>query len=57
MGWEFIRPYLPIGGYGPYSERLRQRFEGVIWRLRTGGQWREAPKEFGTWSTARPTLL
>ncbi|CAM5326763.1 transposase (plasmid) [Streptomyces viridifaciens] len=46
-----IEPYLPIGEYGPYPERLRQQFEGVIWRFRTGGQWREMPKEFGAWST------
>ncbi|CAM5533411.1 Transposase OS=Kitasatospora aureofaciens OX=1894 GN=GCM10010502_73150 PE=4 SV=1 [Kitasatospora aureofaciens] len=46
-----IEPYLPIGEYGPYPERLRQQFEGVIWRFRTGGQWREVPKEFGAWST------
>ncbi|MQS14517.1 IS5 family transposase [Streptomyces kaniharaensis] len=49
--WEFIGPYLPIGEYGPYPERLRQQFEGVIWRFRTGGQWREMPAEFGAWST------
>ncbi|WP_406445343.1 hypothetical protein OHB00_49255 [Streptomyces sp. NBC_00631] len=34
----FIVPYLPIGEYGPYPERLRQQFEGVIWRFKTGGQ-------------------
>lgn len=49
--WEFIGPYLPIGVYGPYPERLRQQFEGVIWRFKTGGQWREMPREFGAWST------
>jgi Transposase and inactivated derivatives len=49
--WEFIGPYLPIGRHGPYPERLRQQFEGVIWRFRTGGQWREMPAEFGAWST------
>ncbi|GAA2846555.1 hypothetical protein GCM10010517_03300 [Streptosporangium fragile] len=49
--WEFIGPYLPIGRYGPCPERLRQQFEGVIWRFRTGGQWREMPKEFGAWPT------
>ncbi|GII06199.1 transposase [Planobispora takensis] len=49
--WEFIRPYLPIGEYGPYPERLRQQFEGVIWRFRTGAQWREMPQEFGAWPT------
>jgi transposase len=49
--WEFIEPYLPIGEYGPYPERLRQQFEGVIWRFKAGGQWREMPTEFGAWST------
>lgn len=49
--WEFIEPYLPIGRYGPYPERLRQQFEGVIWRFKTGGQWREMPTEFGAWQT------
>lgn len=49
--WEFIEPYLPIGEYGPYPAHLRQQFEGVIWRFKTGGQWREMPQEFGAWST------
>ncbi|REK84323.1 IS5 family transposase [Streptomyces inhibens] len=49
--WEFIEPYLPIGEYGPYPERLRQQFAGAIWRFKTGGQWREMPQEFGAWST------
>ncbi|SNX66686.1 transposase [Streptomyces sp. TLI_55] len=49
--WEFIEPYLPIGEYGPYPERLRQQFEGVIWRFKAGGQWREMPQEFGAWPT------
>lgn len=30
--WKFIGPYLPFGRYGPYPERLREQFEGVIWR-------------------------
>lgn len=49
--WEFIVPYLPVGEYGPYPERLRQQFEAVIWRFRAGGQWREMPAQFGAWST------
>lgn len=49
--WEFVEPYLPVGEYGPYPERLRQQFEGVIWRFSTGSQWREMPAEFGAWST------
>lgn len=49
--WKFIEPYLPIGRYGPYPERLREQFEGVIWRFRSSGQWREMPVEFGPWAT------
>ena len=49
--WKFIEPYLPIGEYGPYPERLREQFEGVIWRFRSSGQWREMPAEFGPWAT------
>ena len=49
--WEFIEPYLPIGEYGPYPERLREQFEGVIWRFRSSAQWREMPAEFGPWPT------
>lgn len=46
-----IEPFLPIGEYGPYPERLRDQFEGVIWRFKTGAQWREMPDEFGPWPT------
>lgn len=49
--WQLIEPYLPIGEYGPYPERLRDQFEGVIWRFRSGAQWREMPCEFGAWPT------
>jgi transposase len=49
--WKFIEPYLPIGRFGPYPERLREQFEGVIWRFRTGSQWREMPERFGAWQT------
>ncbi|MDH6710133.1 transposase [Kitasatospora sp. MAA19] len=49
--WKFIEPYLPIGEYGPYPGRLRDQLEGVIWRFRSGAQWREMPSEFGPWPT------
>lgn len=31
--------------------RPSEQFEGVIWRFRSGGQWREMPAEFGPWQT------
>jgi transposase len=46
-----IKPFLPVGRSGPYPQCLREQFEGVIWRFRTGGQWREMPAEFGPWQT------
>ncbi len=49
--WEFIGPFVPVGRFGPYPERLREQFEGVIWRFRTGSQWREMPERFGAWQT------
>ena len=49
--WEYVEPYLPIGEYGPYPARLRKQFEGVIWKFRSGAQWRETPAGFGAWST------
>ncbi|MFJ4974586.1 transposase [Streptomyces coeruleorubidus] len=45
--WEFIGPFLPVGRFGPCPERLREQFEGVIWRFRTGSQWRGMPERFG----------
>lgn len=49
--WEFIERFLPMGRFGPYPKRLREQFEGVIWRFRTGSQWRELPERFGAWQT------
>ncbi|GAA1925221.1 hypothetical protein GCM10009753_68140 [Streptantibioticus ferralitis] len=49
--WKFVELYLPIGGFGLYPERLREQFEGVIRRFRSGAQWRDVPCEFGPWPT------
>jgi transposase len=49
--WKLIEPFLPIGEYGPYPERRRDQFEGVIWRFRPSSRWREMPGEFAPWPT------
>jgi transposase len=38
------------GEPGPIPD-LRQQFNGVMWRFRTGGPWRDLPEEYGRWST------
>jgi transposase len=55
--WELIGPFLPIGRSGPYPEHLREHFEGVIWKFRSGAQWREMPPEFGVWQTVYDRFL
>ena len=49
--WAVIEPLLPVGRFGPYPAHLRDQLEGVVWRFRTGSQWREMPGEFGAWQT------
>lgn len=49
--WEFIEPFLPIGAFGPYPQNLRDQFEGVVWKFRSGAQWREMPERFGPWQS------
>jgi transposase len=49
--WKLIEPFLPMGRFGPYPERLREQFEGVILRFRTGSQWREVPAGLGAWQS------
>lgn len=49
--WALVEPFLPIGRFGPYPGRLRQQFEGVVWRFRTGSPWRDMPEVHGAWQT------
>ncbi|MEV4250205.1 IS5 family transposase [Streptosporangium canum] len=48
--WSLIDPHLPVGGRGPIPD-LRQQFNAVMWRFRTGSPWRDLPGEYGPWST------
>ncbi|MFB9711967.1 transposase [Streptosporangium sandarakinum] len=45
-----IGPHLPLGERCPIPD-LRQRFNAVMRRFRTGGPWRDLPAEYGPWST------
>lgn len=48
--WSLIEPHLPVGERGPIPD-LRQQFNAVMWRFRTGSPWRDLPAEYGPWST------
>ena len=36
---------------GPLPRRVRDQFNGVLWRFRTGSGWRDVPERYGPWST------
>ena len=46
-----IEPLLPVAATGPLPRRVRDQFNGVIWRFRTGSDWRDVPERYGPWST------
>ncbi|MGS2648501.1 transposase [Streptosporangium sp. LJ11] len=48
--WCLTDPHLPLGERGPIPD-LRQQFNAVMWRFRTGSPWRDLPVEYGPWST------
>ncbi|MEU9329960.1 transposase [Streptomyces canus] len=39
------------GGHAAVALRVRDQFNGVIWRFRTGSGWRDVPERYGPWST------
>ncbi|WP_443080332.1 transposase [Streptomyces sp. SP18BB07] len=45
-----FEPLLPLGERGPIPD-LRGLVNGVMWRFRTGGPWRDMPERYGPWST------
>ena len=49
--WALIEPLLPVAATGPLPRRVRDHFNGVLWRFRTGSGWRDVPERYGPWST------
>ncbi|MFD7989456.1 IS5 family transposase [Kitasatospora indigofera] len=49
--WDLIEPHLPVAATGPLPRRVRDQFNGILWRFRTGSGWRDAPERYGPWST------
>lgn len=48
--WQLISPHLPLAATGPIPD-LRNYFNAVMWRFRTGSPWRDVPERYGSWST------
>ncbi|GAA3244509.1 hypothetical protein GCM10010468_82300 [Actinocorallia longicatena] len=49
--WALIEPCLPVAATGPLPRRVRDQFNGILWRFRTGSGWRDVPERYGSWST------
>ena len=49
--WVLIEPFLPVAATGPLPRRMREQFNGVLWRFRTGSGWRDVPERYGPWAT------
>lgn len=49
--WELVEQFLPVAATGPLPRRVRDQFNGVLWRFRTGCGWRDVPERYGSWST------
>ena len=49
--WEALKQILKETGrvYNKYEHR--NTLEGILYRMRTGVQWRDLPEEFGRWNT------
>ncbi|WP_349252431.1 IS5 family transposase [Streptomyces sp. A2-16] len=51
--WARLEPLLPVGkkpGRPPVWSK-RQLINGIRWRTRTGGPWRDVPARYGEWET------
>lgn len=52
--WERIAPLLPKNGRrGAQWKDHRKVMNGILWKLRTGAPWRDAPSRYGPWQTCR----
>lgn len=49
--WALIEGYLPVAATGPLPRRVRDQFNGVLWRFRAGTGWRDVPERYGPWPT------
>lgn len=50
--WVRIEPLLPVNpGRGGRWRDHRQVLNGIVWKVRTGADWRDIPDRYGPWQT------
>ncbi|WP_422674090.1 IS5 family transposase [Bailinhaonella thermotolerans] len=50
--WARIEPLLPVNaGPGGRWRDHRQVVNGIVWKIRTGADWRDVPERYGPWQT------
>ena len=51
--WQILEPLLPplTGRRGRPPLDRRATINGILWRLRTGAQWRDVPERYGEWNS------
>lgn len=50
--WARIEPLLPVNtGPGGRWRDHRQVINGILWKIRTGADWRDIPERYGPWQT------
>lgn len=52
--WAWLEPLLPTGKKPgrPQTWTRRQLIDGIRWRTRAGGPWRDVPQRYGPWDRA-----
>ena len=53
--WARIEPFVPGGRRGRRGPRTNNRrsIDALIWMARSGGRWRDLPKRYGNYQTAK----
>lgn len=55
--WALVAPLLERpGNRGPRPKEPRRTLNAILYVLRTGGQWRQVPREFGKWNSIAKTF-
>ena len=51
--WAILEPFMPKPskkGGRPWNDH-RQTINGILWKLKTGAQWRDIPERYGAWQS------